>query len=150
VRPAARLPLLLALLLAAAFAIAACGGESKEDFANDADAICKEADEKLDDVDRPSTNDEIPEFLNETLEIAEDTKADLEDLDPPDDVEDDWNSYLDNVDEGIELVEDARDAAEEGDSERASQILNGDEQQELEEENDQLAEDIGLEDCAES
>jgi hypothetical protein len=150
VTPGTRLALLLTLLLTAAFALAACGGDSKEDFANDADEICKEGEDKLDDVDRPSSTDEIPEYADETIEIAEDTKGELEDLDPPSEVEDDWNKYLDNVDEGIELIEDLGAAAERGDEEAVQELAQGDASDELEEENEEIADEIGLEQCGRS
>jgi hypothetical protein len=144
---AGRLPLLLMLLLAAVFALSACGGDDTEDFANDADEICQEGTEELEDLDRPGSLDEWPEFAEDAVEIAEDTKADLEDLDPPGEVEDDWNRYLDNVDEGIELIEETSDAAEAGDEERFNELIRGDRQQELEDENEEIADEIGLEDC---
>jgi hypothetical protein len=147
VRSGARLSLLALLLLSAVFALAACGGDSKEDFANDADEICKEAEEKIDDVDDPQTTEEIPAYVDETVEIAEDTKSELEDLDPPSEVEDDWNSYLDNVDEGIELIEELGAAAERGDDQAVQELSQGEQQDRLNEENEELADEIGLDQC---
>lgn len=138
---------LLLLALCAALAVGACGGESKEDFANDADEICKDAEEQIDDLDQPQDLDEFADFADESLDIAEETKGELEDLDPPGEVEDDWNRYLDNVDEGIELIEDARDAAEANDQTEFNEIINGDRSDELEEENEEIADEIGLEQC---
>ena len=118
VKRAAGLPLLLVLLLAAVFTLAACGGESKEDFISDADAICRDAEEKTDDVEDPQDVEDIPEWADELIDIAEESKGELEDLDPPSDVEDDFNTYLDNIDEGIELIEDVKDAADAGDEDQ--------------------------------
>jgi hypothetical protein len=135
------------LLLAAAFAFAACGGDSKEDFAKEADEICKEGEEKIEDLDEPSDLEGFAEFADESVAIAEDTKGELEDLDPPGDVEDDWNRYLDNVDEGIELIQDAGEAAEADDQERFNEIVQSDASDELEEENEEIADEIGFDQC---
>jgi hypothetical protein len=147
VKPAGRLSLLLMLLLAAVFALSACGGDDNDDFVSDADDICKEAEDKIDEIDRPSSVDEIPGYVDEVNEIADDTKADLEDLDPPSDVEDDWNNYLDNVDEGIELLNELSDAAEQGDEQAVQELSEGERADELQQENEEIAEDIGFEQC---
>jgi hypothetical protein len=147
VKVAARVPFLLGLLLAAVFALAACGGESKEDFISDADAICKDAEEKTDELEDPQNVEEVPEWADEVLDIAEESQGELEDLDPPSEVEDDFNTYLDNIDEGIELFEEVRDAGEAGDEERVQELLTSDEIEELDDENEELAKDIGFNDC---
>jgi hypothetical protein len=147
VKPAGRLSLLLMLLLAAVFALSACGGDDKDDFVSDADDICKEAEDKVDELDRPSTVDEVPAYVDEANEIGEDTKAELEDLDPPTDVEDDFNNFLDNVDEGIELLEELKAAAERGDEQAIAEFDDDPRVNELNEENEQIAEDIGFEQC---
>jgi hypothetical protein len=145
-----RLLLLVALALACTGALAACGGDdepSKDEFIEQADEICTDADEQLEDIEEPSTNDEIPRYLEEVLELSENVLSDFEDLEAPSEVEDDWNEYLDNSGEGIELLEEARDQAEDGDAEAARETLTGSEADELEEKEDELAEDIGFEEC---
>jgi hypothetical protein len=147
-RPSLRLAALLLLLASLSFALVACGGDDKEDFVNEGNDICKEANEKVDDIDEPQNVDEVDEYADEILEVGEDTKSQFEDLDPPDEFQDDFDAYLDNVDEGLELIEELRDAGEAGDEARVEEILEGDELQDLDDEQEELARDMDLDDCA--
>ena len=149
-KPRAALSAVLLLLVCAVFALAACGGDDKEEFISDADEICKNANEDLENIDEPTTDEELAPYLNEALDLAEDVQGDLEDLDPPDDVQDDWDQYLENTQEGLDIIEDARDQAEAGDTDTAQETLQSDEVEQLDEENEELANDIGLEECGES
>jgi hypothetical protein len=77
-------PVLLTLV---AFAAASCDGDdapSQEEFAEQADEICREAEQSLDDVaeeaDRP---EDIVEAIDEVIDEARDTVAALADLERP-------------------------------------------------------------------
>jgi hypothetical protein len=142
--------LILVLTLTCGVALAACGGDdepSKDEFVEQADEICRDADQQLEDIDQPSTDDEIAGYLDEVLELSDEVQGDLEDLDAPEDVQEDWDAYLDNTREGIEVLEEARDQAEGGDADAARETLTGSQADELEEEQEQLADDIGFEEC---
>src|SRR3712207_6005331 len=141
-KPRAYISTVLLLLVCAVFALAACGGDddddgpSKDEFVEQADEICKNANEDLEAIEEPSTDDELVSYLNEALDLAEEVQGDLEDVEPPDDVQDDWDKYLENTQEGLDIIEEARDQAEGGDTDAATETLQGDEIDELDEENE--------------
>jgi hypothetical protein len=145
------------VVLAFGGVLAACGGDddgnggggelSKDEFIEQADEICAEAEAKSDAVDDPRTAEGYVGWSDEQIEIGEETKAELEDLEPPSDVEDDFGSYLENVDETIALLEEIRTAAEAGDEDELRELLTGDEASQIRDENRELADDIGFEDC---
>ena len=77
-------PVLLTLL---AFAAASCNGDeapSEEEFADRANEICREAERSLEDVAEGAEGPEdIIEAIDEVIEEARDTVADLDELERP-------------------------------------------------------------------
>lgn len=131
------------VLAAAAFAVG-CGGPSKDDFVKEADAICKEADEDFKRLDEPQTLDELKTFADRAASLGDDVLDDLRELEVPGEVEEDFEKYTETVEDGLDKLREVEDAAT---LEQAVALVNGAEAKELQEEQDDLAKEIGFEDC---
>jgi hypothetical protein len=144
---------LLALsALALSPVLAGCGGDddealSKNDFIEQADALCASFEDRTDDIDEPESAEDLEAFLADLGTAVEAFRDDLAELEPPSDGEDVHDDFVALVDETLDGVRDAAAAAEDGDMERVSSLMEG-----LDEStssmNDRLA-DYGFGTCAE-
>jgi hypothetical protein len=145
-----RLLLIVAAFVAFAGVLAACGGKDKDDVISEADKICQEAQEDIDDIeaDIEGTSDtgQIADSIRESEDRIDEAIDDLKALDVPDDGKDDWDEFIEKSEEQVGLAGDLADAVEANDSTRIQEL--GDQADEIEEEGDQAAEDYGLDDCA--
>jgi hypothetical protein len=138
-------------LLAATVAMAGCGGGggddrlTREEFVSQADAICEEYEAKLDALGTPQNPDELADFADRALPIAEDGRAELGELRPPEELEDTYDAWLAQGDRAIRIVEDLRDAAEDGDVSEIQRIAR--EAETADAEANRLAEQLGFEQC---
>jgi hypothetical protein len=142
----------LAILgLTAAFVVAGCGGDggggelSTEEFRQEADRICKEFEGKLNDVEPPTSPDDIQRFVNEAVPVIEDGTNQLNSLDPPSEFQDEWDRISEINEENLDTIRAVRDALENEDLEEATRLME--EAGGNEDEADQLARDIGLTEC---
>jgi hypothetical protein len=112
-------PILLMLL---AFAAASCDGDdapSQEEFAEQANEICREAKQSLEDVAEGADGPEdIVEAIDELIEESRNTVAELDDLERPEgEAGETAEQFLDATrteiqDEGIPALEELRGAVE--------------------------------------
>jgi hypothetical protein len=145
-----------AALLAAAtmMLMAACGGDddgdSTEDFAAEADALCIETAEEVtalfNEEGIPQSFEEDVALLAKRLPIGEELLAEASDLDPPEDIADEYEAYLAELEENVALRNDALDAGEAGDESSYQSYLPRFEAQG--DAIDAAAEASGLEACA--
>ena len=143
----------LAILgLTAAFVAAGCGGDgggggelSAEEFRQEADRICEEFEGKLNDVEPPTSPDDIQRFVNEAVPVIEDGTNQLNSLDPPSEFQDEWDRISEINEENLDTIRAVRDALENEDLEEATRLME--EAGGNEDEADQLARDIGLTKC---
>jgi hypothetical protein len=146
-------PAVAALALAGALLSAGCGGDgggggeelTAEEFRQRADQICEDFETRLNEVDPPTSPDDIQRFVSEAVPIIEDGTNELNSLDPPAEFEDEWTRVVEINEENLETIRAVRDALEEDDLARAQQLME--EAGGNEEEADQLARDIGLTKC---
>jgi hypothetical protein len=139
--------------LAAAVAVAAgCGaGEegdgrlTKEEFIAAADAICKEANAKLDALGTPTTLEQIAKFAGDAITIQEEALADLKALKPPAADEATINEAYALLDQQLELGRQIEAAAKEGDQAKIQELVG--EVQPIDSQADQIAQDYGLKEC---
>jgi hypothetical protein len=137
--------------LAAAFALAGCGGGgggdrlSQAEFVRQADALCKEYEAKLDALPTPQSPADIAGFADKAIPIAEEGRDKLGDLNPPENQQDTYDAWLEQGDRSIDIVERLRDAAEDGDQAELQQIAQ--EAETIDNESTRLANELGLEDC---
>ena len=87
--------------IAAAFAAAGCGGDggggealSAEEFREQADAICNDFEAQLQEVEPPTSPDDIERFVDEAVPIIEDGTGELNSLQPPSEFQDEWDRVV--------------------------------------------------------
>lgn len=140
----------LAVLCGAAALAAGCGGGggslSREELAAQADAICAKAEEELDQLAEPQSIEDVEQLAEEAKPIVEDGVEQLDELQPPEDLEDEYDRWIELNRENVDVLDELRGAAAEGDQERVQQAVQ--EAGEKEQEADRLAREIGLEQCA--
>jgi hypothetical protein len=148
---------LLALLGSAALVAAGCGGDggggsgdrlSATEFRETADAICAEYDQKIQDLGEPESLEDLNAFIGRAIPIIEEGFNKLEELQPPEELEADWNRAMEVNAENLQLTKDLQAAAEDGNEERVQEILAQASQNE--EETDRLARELGLQRCGEA
>lgn len=136
--------------LAGAFLAAGCGGDggealSAEEFRQEADRICEEFEGKLNDVEPPTSPDDIQRFVNEAVPVIEDGTNQLNSLEPPSEFQDEWDRITVINEENLDTIRAVRDALEDNDLEEATRLME--DAGGNEEEADRLAGDIGLTKC---
>ena len=140
--------------LLALAAVAGCGGGdggdrlSRAEFVSRADTICRQYEAKLDALGQPTNVEELRSFADKALPIAKDGREALGELNPPEDLEDTYDAWLDQGDEAIEIVERLRDAADDGDQAEIQRIAQKAER--VDAESNRLAEQLGFEQCGET
>jgi hypothetical protein len=146
---------LLVLVASAGLVAAGCGGDGGEggdrltaaEFREAADAICAEYDQKIQDLGEPESLEDLNAFIERAIPIIEEGFNKLEDLQPPEELEADWNRAMEVNGENLQLTKDLQAAAESGDEARVQEILAQAAQNE--EETDRLARELGLQRCGE-
>lgn len=117
--------LLPALALAAAVAGCAGGGGerlSREEFVEQATAICSRAEERVGALAEPETIEEVETYAREARVITEEGVSDLRELEPPEELEDGFDSYLEQGDEVVALLGELERSAAAGDEAEARRI----------------------------
>jgi phage-related minor tail protein len=137
---------------AAAVVLGGCGGGNgggeemtADEFRQQADAICAEFEGRLDDLGRPESLDDLQNFVSEAVPIIEEGNAQLQELNPPDELQEQWDRAMKINNEQLETVRDLREAVEDGDQAHVQELIEAG--NEANTEADQLAADLGLEDC---
>jgi hypothetical protein len=102
-------------------ALMACDGGSEEmsaeELVSKGDEICTEERDRFDEIQSvPLTSASVgAKQAKELLAAAESAQDDLRDLEPPEEIRDSYDSYLDARDEVSDLLERGREAAEDKD-----------------------------------
>ncbi|MBA3262508.1 MAG: hypothetical protein H0T69_08585 [Thermoleophilaceae bacterium] len=140
-----------------ALGLVACGGDdapSRADFAADANEICQNAENELQDVAQDASSpDEIAAAVDKVIDQTQDSVDKLKDLERPEGADGEAAQKFVNAletdieDKGIPALEDLRDALKENDqqaAQKAAQRL-----QAIQTTNsDRLARDVGAKSCA--
>jgi len=129
----------------------ACGGEggdrlSQEEFQQQANAICEKYDKKIQALGSPASPADIPAFVQKGVPLLRQGIAELRALNPPADVEDDYNRMLDETAKAIPAAEKLADAAEKNDAAAVQNAIK--EGQQADSASDELATKLGLDGCA--
>lgn len=138
--------------LGAAALIAGCGGGgsdalSGDEFRERADAICADADERLDTLTEPSTGDEVLPFLQAGLPIADEELQRLGELEAPDDLQATLDEAQDLNQQRQDLIQQAADRIEGGEDPQAVVGEVDPELERLREEARAKARELGLTVC---
>ncbi len=140
--------LCIALGVTAAILVAGCGGDdrlTREEFVSEADAVCEEFDQRLEDVPGAESADDVERFVDEARPVIEDGLDELRALQPPEELEEQWNAIMDNNDDALELLDDLSQAAASADEARIQEL--SEEASRKDAETDRMAQAIGLENC---
>ena len=134
-----------------ALAAAGCGGGggdplTKAEFTRQGNDVCQELDRKVEDLGAPESLEAVEEFTGRAADIARNGRDELAKLEPPDDLQEDYDRLLGMLDEEIEDIERLGEAAAGGDQTKVQTIIA--EGSAKSEASDQLAQELGLDDCA--
>jgi hypothetical protein len=133
----------------ASLVLAACGGGdgglSREEFLSEADSICTEYDRRIQEIDEPQSIDDIERYADEAKPVIEEGMSELRELEPPNDLQEQWDEYIASSQESVEYLDELRQAGAAGDPARIQEIAQ--EVSQKNEEADRLARDLGLQDC---
>ena len=140
----------LAALAAASAVAAGCGGGggdrlSQEEFVAAADAICAEANEQLGDLPDPETFEDIVELADQAIPVQEDAIEQLRELQPPEGSQEAFDRAIDLLEQQAELGNQLREAAEAEDAGQITELISS--LDPIDEEADQIATDLGLQEC---
>ena len=124
------------------------GGEalSKDEFVKQGNAICKKYDAEGDKLGQPTSVQEIPEYADKALALFEKQVDEMNDLQPPEDLQEDFDKFLATADDAKKFIGDLKTAAESGDEKKVSEVAEqGDAR---DQESDEIATKLGLTECA--
>ena len=141
----------LGLTLFFACLAAGCGGGgggrlSQEEFQQQANAICEKYDKKIQALGSPQSPADIPAYVQKGVPLLRQGIAELRALNPPADVEDDYNRMLDETANAIPAAEKLADAAEKNDAAAVQDAIK--EGQQADDVSDELATKLKLDRCA--
>lgn len=113
---------LLGLAVTAAIAaLAGCGGGSSvspEEFQSQANKVCRDIERQLDRIQEtaPVTADQAEEQAQAAVDVSGQALDNLRQIDPPEDLRSNYDRYLEEREQAIGFIEDAREAAADNDS----------------------------------
>ena len=140
-----------ALLTVGALVVASCGGGdggsalSEDDFRDALAKLCTDFTEDSDKVDQPQEVGDFEDFSKDLLEIFQKAKADLAELEAPDELADDFEKFQGLVDDEINELEDLQKAGEDEDEDEAGKIV--DNIVDIQDDAEKVADDLGVDEC---
>jgi hypothetical protein len=137
--------------------VAGCGGGgdsggsggdrlSQSEFVSQANAICKDVNDRIDAVDAPTSVADLAEPTQKVKDIYDDGISKMQDINPPASAEDDFNEFIDISQQQSDRLSQIVDAAKAGDAAKVTQITN--EGSTADKRSDTLATKMGLDECA--
>jgi hypothetical protein len=112
------------------------GGPTREEFIADANAICKEGEAKVDEVtaggeqqiQQATSDDErrrvVGDLLEDTAEAYGPYLDRLRDLEAPEDLAEDWRTFMDGISKAFDRIPDLAEATRDGDEQRLSELTS--------------------------
>jgi hypothetical protein len=129
-------------------AAAGCGGGddrlSREELVQEADATCREFDRRVEEIDEPEGLDDIERYLQEIRPIVEEGTDELDALEPPEELQDEYDRWIQETRSAIAWFDELEEAAASGDEQRIQEVFQ--DAGEGEEAN-RLAQELGFQDC---
>jgi hypothetical protein len=137
--------------VALALLAAGCGGGddrlSEEEFRERANAVCADYDRQVEKLGEPSSVDEVEDFAAKAADLTRRGVGELRELEPPDELQPDYDRFLAEGQTVVELSDRLERAARDRDAEELQKILR--EAQASDRRSDQIAKRLGLDECAE-
>lgn len=134
---------------AALLVLAACSsGLSKEEYIEQADRICAEADAKTEDLEPPKNPAELEGFIEEANEVTSALLSDLRELEPPEEGRETIEQMLAKIEEAQSYLPQISEAARARDTQELGRIAQ--QLQSAASEANELAQEYGLERCGRS
>jgi hypothetical protein len=110
----------------AALAAGGCGeGDrlSRQEFVRQATAICTPVKRQLEALPRPQSLPELETYAQEAKELTEDGVEQLQELRPPEELEEPYDRYLARAERVVELLDELEDAAADDDAAEAQRLV---------------------------
>lgn len=139
----------VAFTAVAALAATACGGGSgtlsSADFADVMGDICADTERGLDRLESPDDVAGLESFAQDASAVLTETRDRLADVKPPADVDADFKSFVANIEDQIDALDDLEAAGKNDDEAAADPVFTtlGD----LNDERGQLGQELGVDDC---
>jgi hypothetical protein len=138
---------------AAALFLSACGGGggggdqslSADEFRRQADAICKQYEEKLNELGSPSSLADLGDFVDKAVPVIEEGNNKLQALEAPDELSGDWDRAMELQDKNLQVARDLQEAIHANDTARTQDLVS--KLDATDAESTRLARNIGLENC---
>lgn len=137
---------LFGLLIVTGLVAAACGGgPTREEYAEQADEICADAEERFQELETPQDVEDLEAFVDEATQEMDRLIERLRELEPPEEVQEEVGTMLDNLEAAVEEFPGLLEAARSQDLEQIQEI-----NMQIEERvnaANEAAQEIGLERC---
>jgi hypothetical protein len=131
--------------------IAGCGGGSDslsaDDFRSQADAVCADSEREIDALTDPTSNDQVLAYLRAALPVQQAQLDRLRELDPPEELQDDFDSAVGLLEQQIDAADAAADRIEAGEDPEAVLTEAGPNIESLGDQADERAQALGLTVC---
>jgi hypothetical protein len=121
------------------------GGLSRAELISEGDAICEEYDQRTQEIPPPQSLGDVDEFVGETRTVIREGIDELKELQPPEELADDYNQWISESEVNLGLLDELEEAAAAGDEARTQELLT--EAQEAGARTDRFAADMGFEEC---
>jgi hypothetical protein len=142
----------LVFVTALAALLAACGGGggtdttlSAAEFRQQADAICAKYQDQLNALGTPSSLAGLKDYVNKAVPIIEKGNAELQALEPPEELAGTWNRAMELNQQQLDIVRDLQQAVESEDQAKMQDLLQ--QADAANAESDKLAQQLGLQEC---
>jgi hypothetical protein len=129
---------------------AGCGGGggdrlSEEEFQEQANAICARFEDRIDELGQPQSIDEVTKFVDEAIPVVNEEIGELEGLEPPEELEDEFDRMLAEARKTVQAGQKLGEAAESRDEAALRAAIE--EGEAASNEADEVATKLGLDAC---
>lgn len=140
--------------LLGALVLAGCGGDGGEDrltreaFVEQASKVCRDSNTRIEAIDEPEGIDDVAGFVDRATAELDKGLGELRDLRPPEELQADFDRFLELGEQTRGVAGELKKAAAAGDEEALQAA--GEKGDRIDAESDRVARRIGLDACAES
>jgi len=126
--------------------LAACGGGlSKSELVKQGDAICKSVNDQVAKEPDPTTAADLAALAKKTVKISNPAIDDMEALEPPSELEKDFDAFVASLKKQRDLTKQIGEAAGAGETEKIQEVAT--EAQKAQDEYRKLSDKIGFKEC---